>query len=105
MPHRMIIIATGSVLLSLPSVAHACRDPDDHSSTIRRQIPWSESDQVVAEVEVDGLADVKNFLWSAKIIRMIKGSYAGKRMIVRPESLSSCNHFPRVGGRGFVVGW
>lgn len=53
---------------------------------------------------MDGLVDVKNFRWSAKIIRMIKGSYSGERMIITPASLSSCNSFPRVGGRGFVVG-
>ncbi|MEO6360738.1 MAG: hypothetical protein ABIO43_09205 [Sphingomicrobium sp.] len=98
-------ITVGVCLLSLPSVAHACRDGDDMTSTIRRAVPWSESGQIVAEVEVDGLVDVKNFRWSAKIIRMVKGSYSGTRMIVAPSSLDSCTSFPTVGERGFVVGW
>lgn len=90
-------------LLSLPSVAHACRD--DTTSTMRQEIPWSESGQIVAEVEVDGLVEVKPLRWGAKIIRMIKGSYSGTRMIIAPASLDSCNVFPVIGNRGFILGW
>jgi hypothetical protein len=105
MRHRLTLTAVGAGLLSLPSVAHACRDDGAMTSTIRREIPWSESGQTVAEVEVDGLVDAKHFRWGAKIIRMIKGEYSGTRMIIVPASLNSCNSFPRDGDRGFVVGW
>ena len=99
--------AIGSVLLSVPSAAYACRGDDEQTgrTTIRRNIPWSEDGQVVAEVEVDRLVDVKNFHWSAKILRMIKGRYSGTRMIIVHQALSSCDSFPQSGERGFVVGW
>ena len=82
MRQPLTTIALSAVLLSLSSVAQACRDDDAMTSTMRREIPWSEKGQVVAEVEVDRMVDVRHFLWGARIIRMIKGNYTGTRMII-----------------------
>ena len=108
MRHRFTLIAAiGAALLFVPSAAHACRGDHEENgrTTIRRVIPWSEDGQVVAEVEVDTLVDVKNFHWSAKILRMIKGRYSGSRMIIVHQALTTCDSFPESGQRGFVVGW
>jgi len=60
---------------------------------------------VAARVEIltdtHSLRDVRI---EARLIAMLQGSYAGKRLRIEPVLVTSCDAFPQAGEEGIVVG-
>ncbi|MBB5686951.1 hypothetical protein [Sphingobium boeckii] len=58
-------------------------------------------DIIAADVQI---VAVNRSTVEARVIAMRQGSYAGKNILLKPEVISSCDVFPRVGAVGTVVG-
>lgn len=97
--------ALALALCVVPGVASACRGPAWESVFIHETLPPDANAPFAAMVEV-----VSEFSYAprrplrARVIKVLKGHYAGQELLIDPQVISSCDRFPARGDRGVVMG-
>jgi hypothetical protein len=90
------------------SGAHACRVSTSQTPILHDRLPAAlPAGTIAAEVEV--ITDIRapgagDRAMNTRVIRMMRGKYAGRTIRVAPTYISSCDGWPYPGTRGIVVG-
>lgn len=99
---------TGVVAALSPVAAFACRVASNEKPYLHAWLPAQpalSADMIAAEVEVlSEPSSLRGVRIEARVISMLKGAYAGTRLRIEPEFVTSCDAFPAVGARGVVIG-
>lgn len=87
------------------SVAAACSGPHSNVGFLHRSLPADGKYEVAVEVEISALR-AGPILREAegRILSLIRGNYAGTRVIVRNLGLTSCDSLPSPGQKGIILG-
>lgn len=95
-------LATG--VFATPSSASDCeRYPYQF---IHRTMPDAPKGEIVARVQIGPLRKIDGISGESegRIIEMLRGSYAGSKIIIKVHLHTSCDQFPYPGEQGIVVG-
>jgi hypothetical protein len=104
-PIKTIAIASlivGSLAIGTP--ANACGGDPYNTGFVHQTIPDSKT-AVAAQVEIVAMRRIDAISGESegRIIKMLRGSYAGPKIIVRTQ-LTSCDQLPWPGEKGIVAG-
>ena len=105
---RVLGCLAGMVLALSPVAAFACRVGSNLTPYLHPWLPAQpalSADMIAAEVEI--LSDPSSLGVGgidARVITMLRGDYAGKRLRIEPEVVTSCDAIPTAGARGVVIG-
>ena len=100
-------MAICALFISVPGVAHACSGPFADRPYFHETLPPMSEGMVAAEVEILTERPRKvslPLLITARVIRMVHGSYAGHLLRIEQQVVTSCDAIPTAGGQGIVVG-
>jgi hypothetical protein len=103
---EVLLRCLAGVVLALPSTAaHACRAPSDQKPYLRSSLPALSADMIAAKVEIlTDTRSLRDVRIEARLITMLQGAYAEKRLRIEPVFVTSCDAFPRAGEQGIIVG-
>lgn len=101
---RLRIAALILLLLAAPTTALACRGAEFEKGLLHRTLPRLTPDQVAVEVVITGRSGEGVLTIEAEVIRVLQGGYDGRRVLIRPEFVTSCDRFEEIGARGIVIG-
>lgn len=88
-----------------PRTALACRVASDQKPYLYSSLPALSADMIAARVEIlTDTRSLRDVRIEARLIAMLQGSYAGKRLRIEPVFVTSCDAFPQAGEEGILVG-